>query len=75
MLKARGPRRRAERRPLYPATGPCNCAVCVEKEHLHDIASWHPHMQARVLAMTFIGALDAVRLGRSGAVEMWNLFD
>ena len=59
MLKARGPRRIAERRPPYPASGSCDCPVCREREQLRHVATWHPQIHVRMLALTFMDDLHA----------------
>ena len=75
MLKAGGPRRIAERRPPYPASGSCDCPVCREREQLRHVATWHPQIHVRMLALTFMDELTAVRRGKIGGVEPWELFD
>ena len=75
MLKARGPRRIAERRPPYPASGSCDCPVCREREQLRHVATWHPQIHVRMLALTFMDELTAVPRGKIGGVEPWELFD
>lgn len=68
-------RRRARRLPTYHVRGPCSCSVCAEREQLHDLAQWSPAMPLRILAMTFLGAIEAVDQGRLGAFGLGNCFD
>ena len=67
---------RAARVVPYRVSGPCNCAVCSEREQLSMAAKWHPQTEVRVSAVLFLGLLDAVAAGHcGGGVELRNIFD
>jgi hypothetical protein len=69
------PERRARRVRPYLVSGPCNCAACAEREQLNAAARFHPEVEVRVQAMTFLGFLDKVHEGTVGAVSVSQLFD
>lgn len=62
------------RRPFSGTCG-CSCVVCTEREQLHQVAILDHDIVARVLAMTFLGAMDSVNEGRCGSIELVQLFD
>ena len=67
--------RRAARVAPFHVRGSCDCAVCSEREQLHDVAAWHPEASARVIALSLLGAMEAVHNGRVGSIELMQLFD
>lgn len=67
--------RQAKRRQPYRCSGPCQCPGCAEDEQLNEAARWHPEMTVRVMAMTFIGAINAVQNGAAGTISLRDCFD
>jgi hypothetical protein len=68
--------KRAKRRQIaHTRYSECDCVACREREQLRDVAAWHPAMDARICALTLLGAMDAIFEGRLGSATVEELFD
>jgi hypothetical protein len=65
----------APRRPAFVGSCRCGSAVCVEREQLAQTAALAPIMGQRLLAMSFLGMIEAIDQGVIGGVVPDQLFD
>jgi hypothetical protein len=65
----------ASRRPAFVGVCRCGNAVCAEREQLALTAHLAPLMAQRMLAVSFLGMIEAIDQGAIGGVEVANLFD
>jgi hypothetical protein len=70
MLVCAAPRR-------TPFVGSCRCGhiACAEREQLAQTATLAPAMVTRLVAMSFLGMIEAIDQGAIGGVGLDNLFD
>ena len=69
-------RRVAARRPPFAGMCRCGCPGCSEREQLHAVAAYDPHMPVRLVATIFLGALEAMDAGVYGGIDsVARLFD
>ena len=60
---------------VFLGHGGCDCMACAERQQLTWAAAFDPKLEVRTAAQIFLGALDDVQHGRSGAIGIANLFD
>ena len=65
----------APRRPRFVGACGCECAVCAEREQLALTASFGNGLVTRMLAVSFLGMIEAIDQGAIGGVALDNLFD
>ena len=66
---------RAERRPAFIGNCRCGHPACAEREQLQQTATLAPAMGVRLVAMTFLGMIEAIDQGAIGGVTLDALFD
>ena len=60
-----------------PFIGACRCGhpACAEREQLQQTATLAPNMGVRLVAMSFLGMIEAIDRGALGGVTLDALFD
>jgi hypothetical protein len=66
---------KAERREPFHGRWECGCAVCLERQQLHQAAATHPAFLVRMTAHSLRMAMDRVQQGIYGGVAVEDLFD
>jgi hypothetical protein len=65
----------APRRSRFVGSCRCGHVACAEREQLSQTATLHPAMACRLVAMSFLGMIEAIDQGAIGGVTVDALFD
>jgi hypothetical protein len=65
----------APRRSRFVGSCGCGHVACAEREQLAQTATLHPAMACRLVAMSFLGMIEAIDQGAIGGVSLDSLFD